>query len=362
VTVNFSAAVTVNTAGGTPTLSLNDGGTATYTGGSGTGALTFSYTVAIGQKHARPRGILVQSQRRDRQGRSRQRGRSVGRQQQQSGRHAADRHHRAGTCLQPRATAGDSSSTASFVFTTTNRETNDVSFAYELDGATTWTPISGATLTLPSLANGSHLIQLQATDKAGNVSATPASYNWTIGAAAVQIESQFSGPSVTGTYPPSNGLAVGPNNVVMMEGSRIEWTNLAGGSPTSQSVYNFFAPLGTTAANSLHHPRSVFDTVNQRYIVIMDNSASNRTISNIDIAVSKDSNPNDGWYFASLNTSLTINGQLTSADSPTLSVDGTNIYIAATMYNVNVSGSPGTETWVIGDTAGAGGGIYSAVR
>ena len=30
---------------GTPTLSLNDGGTATYTGGSGTSALTFNYTV-----------------------------------------------------------------------------------------------------------------------------------------------------------------------------------------------------------------------------------------------------------------------------------------------------------------------------
>ena len=36
----------VVTVTGTPTLSLNDGGTATYTGGSGTGALTFSYTVA----------------------------------------------------------------------------------------------------------------------------------------------------------------------------------------------------------------------------------------------------------------------------------------------------------------------------
>src|SRR5437016_2505243 len=30
-------------------LTLNDGGTATYTGGSGTSALTFSYTVAAGQ-------------------------------------------------------------------------------------------------------------------------------------------------------------------------------------------------------------------------------------------------------------------------------------------------------------------------
>src|SRR6185312_1283212 len=48
-TIAMSEAVTVNTTGGTPTLTLNDGGTATYTGGSGTSALTFSYTVAAGQ-------------------------------------------------------------------------------------------------------------------------------------------------------------------------------------------------------------------------------------------------------------------------------------------------------------------------
>ena len=48
-TLNMSEAVTVNTAGGKPTLTLNDGGTATYISGSGTNALTFSYTVAAGQ-------------------------------------------------------------------------------------------------------------------------------------------------------------------------------------------------------------------------------------------------------------------------------------------------------------------------
>ena len=46
-TLTMNEAVTV--AGGTPTLTLNDGGTATYTGGSGTNALTFSYTVLAGQ-------------------------------------------------------------------------------------------------------------------------------------------------------------------------------------------------------------------------------------------------------------------------------------------------------------------------
>jgi VCBS repeat-containing protein len=45
ITLDFSEIVTV-TGGSTSTLSLNDGGTANYTGGSGTGALTFSYTVA----------------------------------------------------------------------------------------------------------------------------------------------------------------------------------------------------------------------------------------------------------------------------------------------------------------------------
>src|SRR5438445_5019551 len=126
-----------------------------------------------------------------------------------------------------------------------------------------------------------------------------------------------------------------------------------------QSVYQFFGSLGPTATNALFDPRANYDSVNQRYVVTVDNIGSNGTISNIDIAVSRDSNPNDGWYFYSLNTSLTINGQLTAADQPTVSVDGTNIYITATQYNVNVSGTAGTECWVIGDTAGAGGGLYN---
>ena len=49
LTVAFSEAVTVNTSGGTPTQALNNGGVATYTGGSGSNSLTFSYTVAAGQ-------------------------------------------------------------------------------------------------------------------------------------------------------------------------------------------------------------------------------------------------------------------------------------------------------------------------
>ena len=43
ITIDFGQPVTVT---GTPTLALNDNGIATYIGGSGTKALTFSYTIA----------------------------------------------------------------------------------------------------------------------------------------------------------------------------------------------------------------------------------------------------------------------------------------------------------------------------
>ncbi|OPY96809.1 hypothetical protein A5906_00335 [Bradyrhizobium sacchari] len=49
LTLNLSEAVNVDLTGGTPTLQLNDGGVATYVGGGGSSALTFSYLVAAGE-------------------------------------------------------------------------------------------------------------------------------------------------------------------------------------------------------------------------------------------------------------------------------------------------------------------------
>ena len=61
LTVNMSEAVTV--AGGIPTLSLNNGGTASYTGGSGSNALTFSYTVGAGEDTSDLAVTVVQPER-----------------------------------------------------------------------------------------------------------------------------------------------------------------------------------------------------------------------------------------------------------------------------------------------------------
>ncbi|HYE86990.1 MAG TPA: Ig-like domain-containing protein [Vicinamibacterales bacterium] len=52
ITITFSQAVTVTTAGGTPTLALNSGGSANYASGSGSTTLVFNYTVGAGQNSA----------------------------------------------------------------------------------------------------------------------------------------------------------------------------------------------------------------------------------------------------------------------------------------------------------------------
>ncbi|WP_035973166.1 alkaline phosphatase family protein [Bradyrhizobium sp. WSM3983] len=390
LTVNFSAAVTVNTTGGAPTLTLNDGGTASYTGGSGGTALTFSYTVAAGQNTA---DLAISSFNLN--------GAAIadasGNAANLSG---ATNYNPAGT-LQIDTTAptiasivatgtgitngSGSVSTGQVVSLTVNLSEavtvntsggtptltlNDggtasytsgtgssaLIFSYTVAAGQTTSDLTISTLNLNGAAisdgagNAANLAGATNYNPTGTLQVNPST------TATSRIQTLFSGPSTTSNYPPHNGLAVGPNFVVMIEGSLIEWTNLAGGSPTQQSVYSFFAPLSPTGG--LFDQRIAYDSVNQRFVAMMEYLAPDGTTTDMDIAVSKDSNPNDGWTFSQLNTTITINGQSTDSDRPALAVDGSNVYISAPQYNIKVSGYAGTENWVISDTAGAGGGLY----
>ncbi|WFU78283.1 alkaline phosphatase family protein [Bradyrhizobium sp. CIAT3101] len=390
LTVNLSEAVTVNTTGGTPTLTLNDGGTASYTGGSGSAALTFSYTVAAGQNTAdlivsalSLNGAIIND--------------GAGNAANLSG---AVNYNPAGT-LQIDTTAPTIASIAATGTGITNGSGSVstgqvVTLTVNLSEAVTVNTTGGTpTLTLndggtASYTGGSGSAALtfsytvaagQTTsdlaisalnlngavisDGAGNAANLSGATNYNptgtlqvnvTTSSTSSIQTLFAGPSNTSSYPPHNGLAVGPNYVVMIEGSRIEWTNLTGGSPTLKSVYSFFSPLSPTGG--LYDQRIAYDSVNQRFVVIMQYLAPGGTATAIDIAVSKDSNPNDGWTFSQLNTTVTINGQSTGSDRPMLAVDGSNVYITAPQYGLSASAYAGTENWIIGDTAGAGGGIY----
>ncbi|MGC2786026.1 MAG: alkaline phosphatase family protein, partial [Roseiarcus sp.] len=210
------------------------------------------------------------------------------------------------------------------------------------------------------LSNASHTISATQA-AAGGPGSTAATDTFTVavssgGAGSSFVNTEFSGITDPNNYPPENALAVDASNVVMAESSKIEWTNLSGGAAVNESLYTLFGSLPASETNSLIDVRVGYDSVNQRFVVMADNLGSN--VSDIDIAVSKDSNPNDGWYVGSANSELTISGSATQADMPYLSVDGTNIYVSASQYGSTFAG---TEEWVFSDSGIYTGGALNTV-
>src|SRR5262249_8728217 len=134
-----------------------------------------------------------------------------------------------------------------------------------------------------------------------------------------------------GWYPPDNALAVGPSNVVTLENSAIRWTDLEGGNATERTLAQFFSPV--TSDSFIGDVRAAYDQVNHRFVVAADDFTTNH--SQILLAVPRDPNPNDGWYFQAVSTAYTVNGQQTWADYPMLSIDGSYIYISTNQFNAS---------------------------
>ena len=168
--------------------------------------------------------------------------------------------------------------------------------------------------------------------------------------APTTILTSFSGISDPGNYPPENALAVGPKSIVTAESVPYEVTNLSGGAATTGSQFQLFSSLGPTLDNSVFDTRAAYDSSTGRFVLIANNLQPGGTATNIDIAISKDSNPADGWFVGSIDTS---NGGTTQSDMPCLSVSGGNICITAPEF----SGSPlvGSSEWVVSESSIASG-------
>ncbi len=163
------------------------------------------------------------------------------------------------------------------------------------------------------------------------------------------VTALFSGLSDPTNYPPENGLAVGPGNVVMAETTKYEITNLAGGAATTGSLYTLFTSLGSTLDNSVLDARIAYDSSTGRYVLIAENfqPGGGNFKTNIDIAVSKDSNPADGWYVASIDTS---NNGTSQSDMPYLSVGGGNIDLTNPEY-LDSGGFGGAGEWILSESS-----------
>jgi len=166
--------------------------------------------------------------------------------------------------------------------------------------------------------------------------------------------------------------AAGPNHVVNVFNTSIEFYQKDGTQDYSDTLKNFFTTLNP--ANFTFDPKVVYDQFEDRWVVVTlertdIGSGDSANTSLVLIAISDDSDPNGNWTFAEINTNINIigtntdaNGDLHWLDYPGLSIDEEAIYITGNMFqyfdpaNTTPGSNGGTRVIII--DKGISGGLY----
>jgi hypothetical protein len=153
------------------------------------------------------------------------------------------------------------------------------------------------------------------------------------------------------SIPPDPHGAAGPNHVVSVTNTSIEWHTKAGAQQNSQSLSSFFGVLGPLT--TLFDPKCVYDTYDNRFIVEAGDQTDTAfgggsNTSRIFIAVSDDNDPNGVWRFHAINTKINILGLDRWADFPVLGVDSQAVYLTANMFSFGAAPVFGaSRLWII---------------
>jgi hypothetical protein len=164
--------------------------------------------------------------------------------------------------------------------------------------------------------------------------------------------------------PPDPHGAAGPDHVVSVVNTSIEWHTKAGTQVTSTSLANFFAAL--TPLTLTFDPKVIYDQYNERFVVVTlertdtaDGDAADT--SRIFVAVSDDDDPEGVWYTQAISSMITIDSTPSWADYPGLAVDDEVVYLAYNMFSFGpVVSFTGQRLWII-DKTGLYAGGTSAV-
>jgi subtilisin-like proprotein convertase family protein len=154
--------------------------------------------------------------------------------------------------------------------------------------------------------------------------------------------------------PPDPNGAAGPNQLVSVVNTSIQWYTKTGtlqnnqrlGKNGTTATGSFFASLNPV--NGTFDPKVVYDQYNGRFVVVSLEMTNNT--SRILLAVSQTSDPNQGWFFTAINSSLTISGAACWADYPGFAVDANAIYVSANMFPFAGGSGRGSRLWIINKT------------
>ncbi len=159
--------------------------------------------------------------------------------------------------------------------------------------------------------------------------------------------------------------AAGPNHVVNVFNTSIEFYQTDGTANGSQSLQSFFAPL--SPVNFTFDPKVLYDQYEQRFVVVtlerQDTAAGDPTNSSrVLVAVSDDANPNGTWFMHAINTNVNIGGTPSWFDYPGLAIDEEVIYLTGNQFTYGVSNSfQGVRLWAIQKTGFYSGGAATVV-
>jgi len=155
--------------------------------------------------------------------------------------------------------------------------------------------------------------------------------------------------------PPDPIGAAGPNHVVNVVNSAVEWYDKTGTFQSRQGLKTFFSSLNPTA-NYLFDPKVIYDQYADRFVIVALEKIDSPNTSNIYLAVSDDNDPNGTWYYHKINALENIGGTNYWADYPGFAIDSQVVYVTANIYDF-ANNYGGARLWIL-DKGLGGGGFY----
>ena len=162
---------------------------------------------------------------------------------------------------------------------------------------------------------------------------------------AVQIGVEFTGPtrSESGFIPPDTMGAAGDAHVVaLLNGSYAAYRKSDGQLVATSTLNQFWTDAGVAPIRS-YDPRILYDAAAQRWFAVSADDA-NSTEAGFLVAVSKSSDPIDGWTGFRIDASST---NLTWGDFPMLGLDADAVYLSSPAFPVNGRDMPVGNTFVV---------------
>lgn len=144
----------------------------------------------------------------------------------------------------------------------------------------------------------------------------------------------FVGFGDTGYFPPDGGVAAGPIQVVEVVNSSMNVYDKNGNLLSSQTLNNFFSPLGAPGTDFLYDPSIYYDQESGRFWVLAtsDNNSPNR--SHHLVGVSASSDVTQGWYIYYMDATYDGSSSTNNwCDYPHMGMDADAIYISCNQFS-----------------------------